>query len=150
MIIDYKNYQYINTDISIHDCVFVGLRYDYKNNQAIVYLNREFPKELICIKFYEVVAIDMVACDFWGPSVYVLDWSASSKEDGKIINKCISETNEKQYLSSKVNKKHFNLFETEMVLSSGDRLLVGCDRISFVIEQEQAIIDYSLFALLKY
>ena len=130
MVINNQNLECINRDICIHDCVFKGIQYDYQNNEAIVALYRECSKESVYIKFHEIAGINMVACDFWGAPPYVFDWIVYPKGEEKFLQQYKLEGIEKQYTFSKFNKANMLFFETEIILSSGDRLSIVCNKIS--------------------
>ena len=98
MRIDAFNYTAIDSDVYIHDFLFEDMQYNYIQNKITIRLiNETSPERKEIIEFYNVIGFDMVACDFWGTSPYVLDWESIEKENQKLVKKFLAEKQNNNY-----------------------------------------------------
>lgn len=130
MRIDVINGEVINKkEVSIHDFIFNGLNYNYKENTVCIYLlNAETNKKNITITYLNVIAFTMIACDFWGSSPHILDWEFVKGEEQLLTNNIIETKESHKYTYSKIdNAKRY--METIITFSSGDTLTIVCEYI---------------------
>ena len=131
MRIDAFNCTAIDSDVYIHDFLFENMQYDYlKNKITIRLINESSPERIQMIEFYNVIGFDMVACDFWGASPYVLDWESIEKESQKFVKKFLTEKQDNNYEYARICADN-EYVESVITFISGDRLTVACEYILF-------------------
>lgn len=133
MKIDIYNANVINTNnVNIHDYIFEKLEFIYSEKNIYITLsNFDSEQQSKIIVFYDVVGINMVSCDFWGRSLYVLDWEFVDGNEKRLINKLFETKECHKYVNSTLEKPE-NYIETNMTLSSGDVLTIACRYIDLL------------------
>ena len=131
MRIDAFNYTAIDSDVYIHDFLFEDMQYNYIQNKITIRLiNETSPERKEIIEFYNVIGFDMVACDFWGTSPYVLDWESIEKENQKLVKKFLAEKQNNNYEYARICAES-EYVESIITFISGDRLTIACEYILY-------------------
>lgn len=113
MIINYENKNIINDELSVHDAVFTGFNYDYKD-KTINFQAREYYGKTYYFKFLDILSFSMQADEPWSSnSPRILEWYLTDSDDMDSLQ------NWNQTVKSTFR------------LSSGDTLTISCGYIDF-------------------
>ena len=131
MIINDDNKEIIDSQIYIHDSIFSGFDYNYKERQLKIVSDNYFLKKTFCIKFYNIIFLNCNFLDMWGGDTdRILDWQMiessfsfdSVKEDYTV--------NPTAYIDSKLDDNVI-YFSTRFTLTTGSTIETTCEKIEF-------------------
>ena len=133
MIIDESCGDMINTTkVYVHDDILISLDFERVNRKMTLKFNSKSGNgKIYLIEFFNVIGFEMTSCNFWGSSEYVLDFEYIEKNSRVIIPKL-----QKKWLdiphsmNSGMYNKHI---ETVFTFSSGDQLIIACEKIEILI-----------------
>ncbi len=132
MLINAANQEIINTrDVYVHDSIFVDMTFDYQEKKFYFNSKKNNPSgKIYSIIFFNVIEIDMVWCDFWGESHYILDWESVKVENQKLIKKLFTEKNDNNYSNSRLNTEK-EYMESIITFKSGDHITIACEYVDY-------------------
>lgn len=129
-----KNWAHVTSSdeltLMIHDRKCEYCHFDYESKEMILSLSSEIGnvQDMLCVKFVNVYAYEMIACDFWAPSPHVFDCSINSGETGSLYQRIKKEVDKNKYSFSRL-KMDTQCIEVQVQYSSGDVLTVLCDMV---------------------
>lgn len=132
MLINAANQEIINTrDVYVHDSIFVDMTFDYHEKKFYFNSKKNNPSgKIYSIIFFNVIEIDMVWCDFWGESHYILDWESVKVENQKLIKKLFTEKNDNNYSNSRLSTER-EYMESIITFKSGDHITIACEYVDY-------------------
>lgn len=128
MTVDYNNRQEIDR-LYTHDYLFEGFSYDYYERQISLSCTNSYLKKILNFEFCNVIYYKMQSCLFWAPGYNIYDMYTVElpEEFLKQIDE-IKNTKPDWYKMSEVGKGT-KYIAVEMVVNSGDALLIVCEKI---------------------
>ena len=110
-----------------HDCIWNNLIFEYSSKQIIVQLlsNEETPR-IIEVIFENVIAFNMICCDFWGKSPHIDCIMIAEETGNNLIKHVFSEKEHCDYGVSCLKSKD-DYIEATVSSISGDRLIIACE-----------------------
>ena len=131
MIINASNKEIINTRaVYIHDSIFTGFIYDYRNRQLDFTCENFYYKVRHTFVFKNVVLINMQSCSFWHSGRNILDMS--SKNDSSQLEELIELQNQHQDLfQGSYLDRGIPYIIVEILINSGDTLQIVCESIDY-------------------
>lgn len=141
MIIDASNKEIINTkEVCYHDDTLKKLTFDRMKKELRLKIRKCETGKHTEIVFQNVIQFTMSACEYWGRREYILGFCLLRPEQEEMIPKIFKKrveyddcpTRSYEFCTLKSREVYF---ETAMTFSSGDELLVACERI--VLERSE-------------
>lgn len=137
MRIDFTNKDIINSkEIYVHDAVFTGFNYNYKNKYIIFECEETYYRKKFYFKFLNVFGFKMRECDWWGESQRILDWEAVDINNNSLTRELIEFRSDENQSISRLTNPNI-IIESVFTLISGDTFTIVCEYIDFYEEEIQ-------------
>ncbi|MGN1111606.1 MAG: hypothetical protein ACI4RP_00235 [Acutalibacteraceae bacterium] len=130
MEIGYYNRNFLDSEIYLHDSVYEGFNYEYKNRQISLKCINRYINKIFYFTFNNVVLANMQSCLFWGGGNTVYDIEVLDSLEQLDELRKIKESNPVWFEGSELEKnKEFII--VNIMLVSGDELVIVCSTVDF-------------------
>lgn len=112
-----------------HDWIWIDLRFDYDSKRVLVQFSPpEDETKIVEVVFGNVIAFNMICCDFWGKSPHIDCITVMGELRRDLIKEVFSQKERYDYSASCLKSEDCYI-EVAVSGISGDRLLIACEFI---------------------